>query len=640
MKRSTIILVTLLTIVLVSSSVVTASPRDSWVSVRSKNFLLIGNDSEKEIRQVAIKLEQFRDAFSRLFPKMRFTSPVPTTVVVFRSEISYRPFRPTPDTAGHFQAGPDVNYIALTTERRGEKDPFNIIFHEYTHLLLDNTIDDPPTWFNEGLAEYYSTFRLSDEQKVELGAPISGHVFLLRQNKLLPLRTLFEVDHKSPYYNESDKRSIFYAQSWALMHYLILNKNADRLAQMAKFIDLRKSAVPLDEAFNQAFQMTFEVMENELRNYVKQSSYRVRQGRFERRLETDFALQSAVLTEAEAQAYLGDLLLHSHRKEAESYLLKALELDPNLGMAHASLGILQFRAGREREARKSLERALALNSQTYLIHYYYAYTLSRLSSQDGSIAQEYSPELALKIREHLTKAISLRPDFLETYTLLAYISLVTNDGVSESTEMLKQQLQVNPDRGDFKYMLAQLYTRNDDYKGARKLLEELIKAGKEEELTRRAQSFLTQVARIEELNGRTNNQPFGAAVKTVGGAEPTLTGPEYYSFSLRRALRQPRPGETQLQGVLVLIDCTPKGLVFVVRTEKGILRFTAKGFEGMLIRTFSTDARGEITCGARKPENMIVFCYTSSTDQRSDGVLRSIEFVPQDFVLNPPEKIE
>ena len=64
-----------------------------------------------------------------------------------------------------------------------------------------------------------------------------GHVFLLRQSKMLPLQTLFEVDYKSPHYNEKNKQSIFYAQSWALMHYLIIGK-AGKVDQLGKFMEL------------------------------------------------------------------------------------------------------------------------------------------------------------------------------------------------------------------------------------------------------------------------------------------------------------------------------------------------------------------------------------------------------------------
>ena len=52
--------------------------KDTWTSVQSKNFFLIGNGSEKDIKQVAIRLEQFREAFTYLFPNIKFNTPVPT----------------------------------------------------------------------------------------------------------------------------------------------------------------------------------------------------------------------------------------------------------------------------------------------------------------------------------------------------------------------------------------------------------------------------------------------------------------------------------------------------------------------------------------------------------------------------------
>jgi hypothetical protein len=43
-----------------------AHAKDQWVRVQSKNFVLIGNASEKEIRRVGTKLEQFRETFRNL----------------------------------------------------------------------------------------------------------------------------------------------------------------------------------------------------------------------------------------------------------------------------------------------------------------------------------------------------------------------------------------------------------------------------------------------------------------------------------------------------------------------------------------------------------------------------------------------
>src|ERR1041384_7430897 len=95
-----------------------------------------------------------------------------------------------------------MNYITLTTEARPDS-PFGIIFHEYTHLLIENTLLDPPVWFNEGLAEYYSTFDVSsDNRKITLGKPIGNHVYLLRE-RFMPLEELLHVTHDSPvWFNE------------------------------------------------------------------------------------------------------------------------------------------------------------------------------------------------------------------------------------------------------------------------------------------------------------------------------------------------------------------------------------------------------------------------------------------------------
>ena len=435
------------------------SKKDSWISVRTKNFLLVGNASEKDIRKVALKLEQFREVFTVLFPKIQFNTPVPTTVVVFKSDDSYKPFKPSENIAGYFQPGPDVNYITLSTEVRGRQNPFTIIFHEYTHLLIENTFRDVPDWFNEGLAEYYSTLKTSDDQNFTLGIPISHHVFLLRESNMIPLRTLFEVDHKSPYYNNSEKQRIFYAQSWALMHYLIIG-NAGKVEQLGKFLELLGSQTPLDQAFQQAFGISFEVMEKDLREYVKKKRYNVLIGQFEEKLELDTDAAATPLPEAEAQAYLGDLILHSHGNGAHWYLEKALRLDPNLGMAHASLGMVYFREGNVDKAQASLERAIAADSRNFLAHYYYALVLS--GAETGNVTG-YPADVATKIREHLQKAIALRPDYPESYKLMAFVSLVTGEHVDEAIESIKRLLNVLPGRHDLINMLAQLYLRKQGH---------------------------------------------------------------------------------------------------------------------------------------------------------------------------------
>ena len=173
-KRRLITLAVVLCFLGIVSPAAPVSAKDNWTTVRATNFLLVGNANEKELRRVGVRLEQFREVFSRLFPSLNVNSPIPTTVIVFKNDQSYRPFKPNANTAGYFQAGPDVNYITLELgkDAAGDRDPFSIIFHEYTHLLVRNTNGNVPLWFNEGLAEYYSTFSITDDQKIVLGMPI------------------------------------------------------------------------------------------------------------------------------------------------------------------------------------------------------------------------------------------------------------------------------------------------------------------------------------------------------------------------------------------------------------------------------------------------------------------------------------
>jgi FimV-like protein len=627
-------------------STASASAKDKWTSVRSKNFLLLGNASEKDIRQVGVRLEQFREVFSRLFTTLKIDSPVPTTVIVFKNEASYRPFKLNANTTGYFQPGPDVNYITLqlTSDVNSQQDPFAIILHEYTHLLVRNTTGNVPTWFNEGLAEYYSTFSITADQKVVMGRPIASHVYLLRENRMLPLRTLFQVDQKSSYYNERDKQSIFYAESWALVHYLVLGKDGQRMVQLSKFVDLISRSTPMEQAFQQAFATTFESMEKELRAYIQRDRYPIISGSFQSKVGYDSAMQAAPITEAEAQAYLGDLLLKSNRADAEVYLQRALALDPNLPMANASLGLLRVRQGKHDEARKLLERAVAASSQNYLIHYYYAYALGQEGNRDMETVMGIAPETVAIMRRELKRAIQLRPDFLESYSLLAFVNLVTENELDETMEMLKQVLVGSPHSSDLMFMLAQLYLRKQEFNTARQLINKII-ANSDADVRQRAQRLLAQLVSVEEQLARVKQEAKQASRYRTGPpansgdatVEESIDRPFDPAAALRESLRKPVTGETQTQGTLTRIDCDARGITFVVKVNDRLLKLNTDSFPHANMISFSEDAGNQITCGIRKTQNNVIVAYVSPTDPRAkvDGLLKSVEFVPPDFKLKP-----
>ncbi|MCI0661227.1 MAG: DUF1570 domain-containing protein, partial [Acidobacteria bacterium] len=236
-----------------------SSSKETWLSVRSKHFLLVGNAGEKDIRKVGVRMEQFRDVFSRIFTKSKASSSIPMTVIVFKNDNSFKPYKPLyqgkpASISGYFQPGEDVNYILLTSELR-ETNPYAVIFHEYVHALTSDNSRPLPPWLSEGIAEYYSSFEVeSNEKKVWLGKAIANHVYYLREQKFLPLQRLFEVDHRSPEYNERERKGVFYAQSWALVHYLLLGNKSKWQPQFLQFVNALAAGRPVDDSFKQIFQ--------------------------------------------------------------------------------------------------------------------------------------------------------------------------------------------------------------------------------------------------------------------------------------------------------------------------------------------------------------------------------------------------
>ena len=112
---------------------------------------------------------------------------------------------------GFFQPGQDVNYT-LMLDAAGQGFP--VIFHEFSHLLLRSVFADAPLWFNEGLAEYYSTFEVPSNRRADIGKPSVTNLRLL-QSRRLPFGRFFAIDRHSPEYTkDSTDRHVLYAQTW------------------------------------------------------------------------------------------------------------------------------------------------------------------------------------------------------------------------------------------------------------------------------------------------------------------------------------------------------------------------------------------------------------------------------------------
>jgi tetratricopeptide (TPR) repeat protein len=601
--------------------------KETWLSVRSKNFLLVGNASEKDIRKVGVRLEQFRDVFSRIFTRSKANSTIPITVIVFKNDGAFNPYKPLYQgkpaaVSGYFQPAEDVNYILLTSELR-ETSPYAVIFHEYVHALTSDNSRPLPPWLNEGIAEYYSSFEVeSNEKKVWLGKAIANHVFYLREQKFLPLQRLFAVDHGSPEYNERERKGVFYAQSWALVHYLLLGNESKRQPQFLRFVNALAAGAPVDDSFKQIFQTEYATLEKELKDYIGRNTYPAQSVTFNEKLSFDADMQTTPLSEAETQYYLGDVLCRIQRRdEGEEYLKRAVALDPKLAPAFASLGISSLRRNQFAEARRRLEQAVAANSQNHLAHYYYAYTLYRELFSEGQLVTSLPEDRVKMMKAALDSAIQLAPDFPETYNLLGFIYLATGENLGAGVNAVKKAMAIAPGREDYAMTLAQLYLRQEKFPEARQALEPLARGAEGAEIRSRAKSLLETIARIEQFKTQ------GATV-TFDHTPPARSGETATPPPTPPTLRRRFEGE-RVEGLLTRVDCDTEGMTLTVKSGDKTVKLHTSSPEGVQFISYIPGGAGEITCGPINPAKQVAVTYRSSTNAKSAfiGEPIAVEFV-------------
>jgi hypothetical protein len=191
---------------------------EPWTLVQSQHFELYTSGNPDTGRDTIVFFEQVHGLFAAWNAKEPVDAPR-VRIINFGSEQEYRKYQPNPLVVAYFITGVAGDFIVATNLTR---NTYPVALHEYVHLVVKRSGLRLPSAMNEGLAEFYATLKVTPAG-IEIGTPPVARLLTLRHSKLFPLEVLLAVDTKSPIYHNIFSADIFYAESWALTHMLLLS---------------------------------------------------------------------------------------------------------------------------------------------------------------------------------------------------------------------------------------------------------------------------------------------------------------------------------------------------------------------------------------------------------------------------------
>jgi tetratricopeptide (TPR) repeat protein len=557
-----------------------ASARDSidhWFEVRSPHFVVLTDTNEKQAHRVASQFERMRAVFHLLMPTASDGAGSPVIVLALKDKKAMQALLPEAylakgslDLAGLFLRAPDKNYILVRLDAQGAH-PFATVYHEYTHFMMRNASEWIPLWMNEGLAEFYQNTDIQ-EKEVLLGEPNTDDILYLRQNRLLPLITLLKVDQTSPYYHEEQKGSVFYAESWALIHYIEISdaqKGTNRLQNYAELLMKKEDpVVAAQQAFGDLGQL-----QNSLNRYISQGQFMM--FKMKKVVAVDeSSFQVRAIPNTDADAIRADVLVYNQRpKDAEALIEAVLRDDPNNAIAHETMGYLKYRERDLQAARKWYGEAVKLNSQSYLAHYYYA------AMSMGPTGRGQDPEIESSLRT----CIQLNPDFAPAYDALAMYYRSDPAKVNEAHVLNIRAISLEPDNLNYRLNAALLLVNNQRYDDAIAVLKAASHVARTPEQVATVQTRMGQVEQYRAAAAQSRQQEKVAAMRPTATSVTdtrtnTITSSDGRTFVIKPDTAQDtRKYPTE----------APTGLHHTVR---GVLRGVHCGYPSVI--TFNLERSG------------------------------------------------
>jgi tetratricopeptide (TPR) repeat protein len=453
---------------------------------------------ERDARRLASQFERMHLVFHTLLPASGDDSDPPIVVVALKDRKGMQALEPVDylgkhqiDLSGFFLRAPEKNYILVRMDAR-EEHAYANVYHEYTHYMLRKADAWLPLWLNEGLAQFYENTDI-DENRVRLGQGNGEELRFLASNDLLPIAKLVTIDNSSPYYHDEQKGSIFYAESWALTHYLIASDRAQGTHRMHDYTELLAKGEDAVTAAREAFG-DLDKLQQGLSGYVLQREFMY----FMMPVTLPVKDQSVAvrpLTAADADAVRADVLVYTKRiAEGRALAETVLREDKGNALARQTLGTLLYREGDLAQAKQRFLEAAELDPQSYLARYYYALTALRIGVKGEDQAIETS----------LEESIVLAPGFAPSYDALAMFYASRHRNLDEAHQLSLKAVKLEADRLSFRLNCAEVLAEQRQFAEALGVLEDAKRLAKTPE---DRDAVVKSIARVER---------YQSAEKTVG----------------------------------------------------------------------------------------------------------------------------
>jgi hypothetical protein len=488
---------------LCAAAVGPAAADDEWIEVTTPRMVVLSQASEQRTLEWVREFNQFVDALHRFVPlNERFLPPL--TVVLFARGRDFQPYRVrTGSGTVSTNIGVFVNFdtwsvVSLSATNR-LADTGTTTYHEAVHWFMAADPAVRPTWFNEGIAEVFSTYKIVRD-RVRWGESIPEHVGFLRTRGLQPMDDFLRLSQDEALHGTST----YYAQSWAFLHYMLFGQTGGSRAQLGQFLTSLNETGPRT-AFETSFGKTYDQMDADLASYLRRGSYGMAEILIKDIPATAADFTVAPAAPARVELGLARLALGTGNLELAVQHARTLgDLAPSRADTYDTMAAVAQAIDDEAMLDTALERAIEMQSTDALTYELKARRLSALNLRDSRPPNEiFPPNAAREIADAIVRSIQLRPNELQSYERFVAALISATQFTDEDTRVLDLGQRLYPDSAVFDVGRAAVaHGRGDDSLALRHLNDALDETRRKSSDNARVARYLQERWTVEYLNTR------------------------------------------------------------------------------------------------------------------------------------------